>query len=117
MAPKSFSFALHLPELSIQCYGQCKSTYFYTYLHPMTLSLSQFSRTPKNARSKRAMDARQPKEIEDPRTAIFVKGTHTGEVLNGAMKELVRHIYPSSNLIISYDTVDGSQTTQRNLLL
>jgi ribosome production factor 2 len=62
----------------------------------MTFSLSQYSRTPKNARSKRAMDARQPKEIEDPRTAIFVKGTHTGEVLNGAMKELVRRIYPFS---------------------
>ena len=36
------------------------------------------------------MDAREPKEIEDPRTAIFVKGTHTGEVVNGVMKELVR---------------------------
>lgn len=36
------------------------------------------------------MDAREPKEVEDPRTAIFVKGTHTGEVVNGVMKELVR---------------------------
>ncbi|EIW85868.1 Brix-domain-containing protein [Coniophora puteana RWD-64-598 SS2] len=44
---------------------------------------------PKNARSKRAMDAREPKEVEDPRTVIFVKGTHTGEVLNGAMKDLM----------------------------
>ncbi|KAF4615191.1 hypothetical protein D9613_003412 [Agrocybe pediades] len=44
---------------------------------------------PKNARSKRALDARQPKEIEDPRTAIFVKGTHTGEVLNNVMRELM----------------------------
>ncbi|PPQ70017.1 hypothetical protein CVT26_013305 [Gymnopilus dilepis] len=44
---------------------------------------------PKNARSKRALEARQPKEIEDPRTAIFVKGTHTGEVLNNVMKELM----------------------------
>jgi ribosome production factor 2 len=35
------------------------------------------------------MDARQPKEVEDARTAIFVKGTHTGEVVNNAMKELV----------------------------
>lgn len=47
-------------------------------------------RKPRNARSKRALEAREPKEVEDPRTAIFVKGTHTGEVLNGAMKELVR---------------------------
>ncbi|TFK72829.1 Brix-domain-containing protein [Pluteus cervinus] len=44
---------------------------------------------PKNARVKRALDARLPKEIEDPRTAVFVKGTHTGEVLNGVMKDLM----------------------------
>ncbi|KAH9859174.1 Brix domain-containing protein [Lenzites betulinus] len=44
---------------------------------------------PKNARSKRVLQAREPKEIEDPRTAIFVKGTHTGEKVSGAMKELM----------------------------
>ncbi|CDO68097.1 hypothetical protein BN946_scf185044.g5 [Trametes cinnabarina] len=44
---------------------------------------------PKNARSKRALQAREPKEVEDPRTAIFVKGTHTGQKVNGAMKELM----------------------------
>jgi hypothetical protein len=50
---------------------------------------SKFSK-PKNARSKRALEAREPKEVEDPRTVIFVRGTHTGEVVNGAMKDLVR---------------------------
>ena len=50
-------------------------------------------RKPKNARSKRAMQAREPKEIEDPRTAIFVRGTHTGEKVAGVMKELVRAAY------------------------
>ncbi|OJA21231.1 hypothetical protein AZE42_07991 [Rhizopogon vesiculosus] len=44
---------------------------------------------PRNARSKRALDAREAKEVEDVRTAIFVKGTHTGEVVNGVMKELM----------------------------
>ncbi|KAI0321288.1 Brix-domain-containing protein [Amylostereum chailletii] len=44
---------------------------------------------PKNARSKRAMEAREPREIEEARTCIFVKGTHTGEVVNNAMKELM----------------------------
>jgi ribosome production factor 2 len=44
---------------------------------------------PKNARSKRALEAREPKEVEDPRTVIFVRGTHTGEVVNGVMKDLV----------------------------
>ncbi|OCB86558.1 Brix-domain-containing protein [Sanghuangporus baumii] len=44
---------------------------------------------PRNARSKRALEGREPKEVEDPRTAVFVKGTSTGEVLNAAMKELM----------------------------
>ncbi|KAF5384656.1 hypothetical protein D9757_007486 [Collybiopsis confluens] len=44
---------------------------------------------PKNARSKRALDAREPKEIEDGRIAIFVKGTKTSELLNGVMKDLM----------------------------
>lgn len=44
---------------------------------------------PRNARSKRALEAREAKEIEDVRTAIFVKGTHTGEIVNGVMKELM----------------------------
>jgi len=36
------------------------------------------------------LEAREPKEFEDPRTVIFVRGTHPGEVVNGAMKDLVR---------------------------
>lgn len=44
---------------------------------------------PKNARSKRALDAREPKEVEDTRTVIFVRGSHTGEVVGGVMKELM----------------------------
>ncbi|KAJ7224369.1 Brix-domain-containing protein [Mycena pura] len=44
---------------------------------------------PKNARSKRALDARLPKEVEDPRTTVFVRGVHTGDVLNGVMRDLM----------------------------
>ncbi|KAG8846264.1 rRNA-binding ribosome biosynthesis protein rpf2 [Serendipita sp. 411] len=44
---------------------------------------------PKNARSKRALEARAPKEIESERTTIFVRGSHTGDVLNSAMKDLM----------------------------
>ncbi|KAI0274391.1 Brix-domain-containing protein [Russula aff. rugulosa BPL654] len=44
---------------------------------------------PKNARSKRALEARESKEVEDPRTVIFVRGTHTGEVVKGVMKDLM----------------------------
>ena len=48
------------------------------------------ARKPRNARSKRALEAREPKEVEDVRTAVFVRGTHEGEVVKNAMKELVR---------------------------
>ncbi|KAF8670165.1 Brix protein, partial [Rhizoctonia solani] len=44
---------------------------------------------PKNAASKRALEARAPKEIEDEKTVIFVKGTHVGERVTGAMKDLM----------------------------
>ncbi|KAF9011859.1 Brix-domain-containing protein [Cyathus striatus] len=70
---------------------------------------------PKNARSKRALDARLPKEIEDPRTAVFVKGTHTGEILNGVMKDLTALKRPhyiafnKKNDIHPFDTSTNSQ--------
>lgn len=64
--------------------GQCE-IYTADDLHP---------RKPKNARSKRVMQARESKEVEDPRTAIFVKGTHPGEKAGGVMKELVRAFKP-----------------------
>lgn len=51
---------------------------------------------PKNARSKRALEARAPKQQEDARTAVFVKGTHTGDVLNNAMKDLMALKRPDS---------------------
>ncbi|KZS89764.1 Brix-domain-containing protein [Sistotremastrum niveocremeum HHB9708] len=35
------------------------------------------------------MEAREPKEVEDAKTVIFVKGSHTGETVNNAMKELM----------------------------
>ncbi|KAH7890197.1 Brix domain-containing protein [Phlebopus sp. FC_14] len=44
---------------------------------------------PRNARSKRALEAREPKEVEDVRTAVFVRGTHTGEVVSGVMADLM----------------------------
>jgi len=49
-----------------------------------------YNSKPKNARSKRVLDARQLKEVEDAQTASSVKGTHSSEVLNSVMKELVR---------------------------
>ncbi|QRV84515.1 Brix domain protein [Ceratobasidium sp. AG-Ba] len=44
---------------------------------------------PRNAASKRALEARAPREIEDEKTVIFVKGTHVGERVTGVMKDLM----------------------------
>ncbi|KAJ3557404.1 hypothetical protein NM688_g1489 [Phlebia brevispora] len=60
---------------------------------------------PKNARSKRAMLAREAKEVEDPRTVIFVKGTHTGEKVLGAMKELMALKRPNAISFSKKNTV------------
>ncbi|KAH9462807.1 hypothetical protein MJO28_002414 [Puccinia striiformis f. sp. tritici] len=43
---------------------------------------------PKNARSKRALQAREPKLVEDPKTLIFVKSTQTSEKVRIALSEL-----------------------------
>lgn len=75
-----------------------------------------YYRKPRNARSKRALEAREAKEVEDVRTAIFVKGTHTGEIVNGVMKELVCIVRKSSRLETDHQ-LDGTQTTRRNIVL
>lgn len=46
-------------------------------------------RKPKNARVKRALEAREPKLVENEKTAIFVKGQNTSERVRTAMKDLV----------------------------
>ncbi|KAL6308484.1 Brix-domain-containing protein [Sparassis latifolia] len=60
---------------------------------------------PRNARSKRAMQAREPKEVEDPRIAIFVRGTHTGEKVSAAMKELMSLKRPNAVSFSKKNTV------------
>ncbi|KAG6813925.1 hypothetical protein H0H92_005774 [Tricholoma furcatifolium] len=60
------------------------------------------------------MEARLPKEVEDARTAIFVKGTHTGETLNAVMKDLMALKRPNAisfskkNTIYPFDTNTSS---------
>jgi len=35
------------------------------------------------------LEAREPKEVEDARTCIFVRGSHMGEVVGGTMKDIM----------------------------
>ena len=75
-----------------------------------------FPSVPRNARSKRAFDARAPKEIEDERTAIFVRGSHTGEVLNSVMKDLVccsfHHVSSLSFIIFPHPRLNLTRLLQ-----
>ena len=43
---------------------------------------------PKNKRKKRAMEARAPKVIENPKTQIVLRGTKTSPLVNDALKDL-----------------------------
>lgn len=51
---------------------------------------------PKNARSKRALEKRESKELESAKTAIFVKGNRTSDKVNMAMVELAALKKPDS---------------------
>ena len=46
-------------------------------------------RTPKTQRAKRALEARAPKVIENPKKALFLRGHHTSAVSNGVLRDLV----------------------------
>lgn len=43
---------------------------------------------PKTQRSKRALEKREPKLIENDKSAMFIKGGHTSEVVSQALKDL-----------------------------
>nr|XP_019049782.1 ribosome production factor 2 [Kwoniella bestiolae CBS 10118]OCF28712.1 ribosome production factor 2 [Kwoniella bestiolae CBS 10118] len=47
-----------------------------------------YHRKPKNARVKRALAAREPQVVENEKTAIFVRGQSTSEIVRNVMKDL-----------------------------
>ncbi|GAO15115.1 hypothetical protein UVI_02048270 [Ustilaginoidea virens] len=51
---------------------------------------SSFSRDrkPRNARSKRALEKREPKTIENPRTCLFLRGTSCSQTVQDALNDL-----------------------------
>lgn len=46
------------------------------------------NRKPKNARSKRALEKRDPKAIENPKTCLFLRGTTCSQVIQDALTDL-----------------------------
>lgn len=45
-------------------------------------------RKPRNARSKRALEKREPKAIENPKTCLFLRGTTCSQVVQDALNDL-----------------------------
>ncbi|KKA27245.1 hypothetical protein TD95_003176 [Thielaviopsis punctulata] len=43
---------------------------------------------PRNARSKRALEKREPKAVENPKTALFLRGTSCSQIVQDAMNDL-----------------------------
>ncbi|ORY04089.1 Brix-domain-containing protein [Basidiobolus meristosporus CBS 931.73] len=43
---------------------------------------------PKNARSKRAFEKREPKVVENTKTALFIRGSQTSQIVNDALNDL-----------------------------
>ena len=47
------------------------------------------NRRPKTQRGKRALEQRAPKNVENTKTALFLRGGKTSELVTQAMKDLV----------------------------
>jgi len=45
-------------------------------------------RQPRNARSKRALDKKAPKSVENPKTALFLRGTTCSQIVQDALTDL-----------------------------
>ena len=47
------------------------------------------NRQPKTQRGKRALEQRAPKNVENTKTALFLRGGKTSELVTQAMKDIV----------------------------
>lgn len=50
------------------------------------LSNTESHRKPRNARSKRALEKRAPKAVENPKTALFLRGTSCSQIVRFPVK-------------------------------
>lgn len=57
-----------------------------------------FIRRPKTHRGKRVIEQRAPKDVENTKTALFIRGGRTSETVTQAMKDLVSYRKGGLNL-------------------
>ena len=53
------------------------------------VNLSLLNRRPKTQRGKRTLEQRAPKNVENTKTALFIRGGRTSELVTQVMKDLV----------------------------
>ncbi|PBP23305.1 Brix domain-containing protein-like protein [Diplocarpon rosae] len=68
---------------------------------------------PRNARSKRALDKKAPKAVENPRTALFLRGTSCSQIVQDALTDLYQLRIPlakkftKKNAIHPFESADS----------
>lgn len=71
-----------------RCCDKCRHPRFPVWLH--NKADSHISRKPRNARSKRALDKRAPKAVENPKTVLFLRGTTCSQTTQDALADLTQ---------------------------
>lgn len=77
----------HIVTPDQRCCAKCKSPHNCPNLC-RTIDNSHLPRKPRNARSKRALEKREPKAVENPKTALFLRGTTCSQVVLDALSDL-----------------------------
>lgn len=70
------------------------SEYYFYFSNPIVsgheyVIISLFDRKPKTQAGRRALEAREPKIIENTKQTMIIKGAKTGETVNEALKDIV----------------------------
>ncbi|KAJ0165268.1 Ribosome biogenesis protein RPF2 [Colletotrichum tanaceti] len=66
---------------------------------------------PRNARSKRALEKREPKAQENPKTALFLRGTSCSQVTQDALNELYQMRQPLAKRFVKKNDVHPFDNT------
>lgn len=91
---------------SHQIYGLLVSVFLIGSINYKNLDIlrSLLHRRPKTKRGKRAVERRAPKDVENNKTTLFLRGGKTSELVTNTMKDLVSaliyHISENTMLLV-----------------
>lgn len=61
---------------------------YYSYLFPLVVPANCICSKPRNARSKRIQEKKAPKVVENPKSALFLRGTSCSQVVQDALADI-----------------------------